>query len=103
MPTDKIVVTLLQEGYVVTRVYPEHDYVGFDFQLWSSFEKQNAGKRALIEAMGSDFEGPSSSSYRVVTGGMFGIKTWKDDEKNRGPKLKGCDELEELEPPNFGV
>ncbi|CAB9524624.1 Polyamine aminopropyltransferase [Seminavis robusta] len=98
-PTDTILVTILGEGYVVTRVYPEEDYVGFDFQLWSSFEKQEVGKRALIEAMGSDFEGRSSSSYRVATGGMFGIGTWKEDEKNRGPKLPSCDEVEEKEPP----
>ena len=97
-PTDKIVIAILGEGYVITRVYPDHDYVGFDFQLWSSFEKHEATKRTLIEAMGSDFEGRSSSSYRIVTGGMFGIGTWKDDEKNRGPKLKGCDEIEERPP-----
>lgn len=99
VPTGQIVVTILKEGYIVTRVYPDHDYVGFDFQLWSRFEIQEAGRKALIEAMGSDFEGRSSSSYRVVTGGMFGIDTWKDDEEKRGPKLKDCSELEELDPP----
>lgn len=89
-----VLVTVLKEGYVISRLWPEHKYVGFDFLLWSSYGKQETAKKALIEAVGSKMDGQSSSSYRVVTGGMFGLDTWEEDEKNRGPKLKSCDELD---------
>lgn len=83
-------ITILGEGYVVARAMPEYLYCAFDIHLWSRFEKQESAKRALIKAVGSSVSGPSSSSYRVVTGGMFGVSTWKEDEKNRGPKLDDC-------------
>ena len=85
-----VVVTMLREGYVIARAWPDHKYCGFDIHLWGSFEKQEGAKRALITAVGSSVLGPSSSSYRVVAGGMFGVSTWKEDEKNRGPKLAEC-------------
>jgi hypothetical protein len=90
----QVLVTVLKEGYVACRLFPEHNYVGFDFQMWSSYGKQEAVKNSLIEAVGSKVKGGSSSAYRVVTGGMFGLDTWETDEKNRGPKLKNCDDLE---------
>lgn len=90
----RVLVTVLKEGYIVCRLFPEHNYVGFDFQMWSSYGKQELVKNSLIEAVGSKVGGGSSSAYRVVTGGMFGLETWESDEENRGPKLKSCDELE---------
>lgn len=73
---------------------PEHHYCAFDIHLWSSFEKQDKVKFALILAIGSDTNG--LSSYRVVTGGMFGVPSWKVDEKNRGPKFDDCDHTDSV-------
>jgi len=76
---------LMVEGYIVARYFPDEKYVAFDILLWSSFEKHEPLKAALSTAFGSS--SPSSSSFRIITGGMFGVSTWKDDEKQRGPQL----------------
>jgi S-adenosylmethionine/arginine decarboxylase-like enzyme len=78
-----VVLVILQEGYVVARPWPEHKYCAFDIHLWSRFDVQESVKRALIAVVGSSVG--KSSSYRIVVGGIFGVKTWKADEKSRGP------------------
>mmetsp|Transcript_11539 Transcript_11539/g.13218 ORF Transcript_11539/g.13218 Transcript_11539/m.13218 type:complete len:1224 (+) Transcript_11539:116-3787(+) len=83
-----VVILFLAEGYIVARTMPEVKYCAFDVHFWSMFEKQEAVKKALIEAVGSGF-GRSSSSYRIVAGGMFGINTWKEDTQKRGPRVTG--------------
>jgi len=92
-----IFVTMLKQGYVVTRIIPEAKYIAFDLQLWTSFGKHDEAKNALIEAVGSQVIGRSSSSYRIVSGGMFGVDTWKVDEENRGPKIDNCEDAIEVE------
>jgi spermidine synthase len=88
-----IVVKILAEGYVVARRWPKEKYCAFDIHLWSRFEKQEDLKKALLLAVGSPGEEKLSSSYRVVTGGMFGIETWKEDQEKRGPqRTQQCDE-----------
>ena len=81
------VVLIMQEGYVIARHWPGRSYFAFDIHLWSHFDQQRSLKNSLIETVGSRVDGPSSSSYRIVAGGMFGLESWKDDEKNRGPRL----------------
>jgi len=82
----------LGEGYVMARIMPDHDYCAFDIHLWSSFEKHESIKKALTSAVG----GESLSSFRIVAGGMFGVSTWKDDIKNRGPRsTQACDHRHE--------
>jgi S-adenosylmethionine/arginine decarboxylase-like enzyme len=71
----------LKEGHVTARIWPDLHYCAFDIHLWSSFEKHDAVKQALVGAVGSNV----ASSYRIVAGGMFGVSTWKDDLRNRGP------------------
>ena len=66
-----IMVMVLKEGYVVARTFPSHKYVAFDVHLWSSFEKHENIKKALIAALGIR----SSSSFRIVAGGMSGVGT----------------------------
>ena len=89
-----IVVIILQEGYVVIRSFPEHKYVALDIHLWSNFRKHENIKKALIKAVGSGTG--SSSSFRIVAGGMFGLSTWQSDEKQRGPEFsKDCDRRDE--------
>jgi S-adenosylmethionine/arginine decarboxylase-like enzyme len=83
-------VVLLREGYVAIRTWPEHKYCAFDIHLWSSFEKHEAAKKAVIAGVGGKIE--TTSSYRIVAGGMYGVETWKDDAKVHGPQIKNlCD------------
>ncbi len=74
--------------------WPENKYCAFDIDLWGSFHKVEAVKKSLLAAVGSSLQ--SSSSFRAVTTGMCGIKTFKDDYKSRGPQFtQECDEPEE--------
>jgi len=79
-----LVSIVLSEGYVTARALPESNYCGFDIHFWSSLEKHESAKRSLIAAVGS--ENNPKSSYRVIAGGMFGVSSWKVDEKKRGPQ-----------------
>jgi len=74
----------LQEGYVVARTLPEKKYCAFDVHLWSAFSKLENAKVALLEAVQSDVD--TASKFRIVAGGMFGIQSWREDEKSRGPQ-----------------
>jgi S-adenosylmethionine/arginine decarboxylase-like enzyme len=74
---------VVREGYIVARTYPEHRYCAIDIHLWSSFEQHDAVKMAFATALGTGMP----SSYRIVAGGMFGVDTWKDDDKKRGPRV----------------
>lgn len=81
-----------EEGYVISRTWPKEKYCAFDIHLWSNFDKQENIKKALLAAVDSKYE----SSYRIVAGGMFGARNWKDDKKNNGPRYtRSCDENEE--------
>jgi len=87
---DDVIVFILKEGYVVSKIHPIHKYVAFDMSLWSSFDKHKQIKDALVLAVGSSSS--SSSSYRIVSGGMFGVNTWQDDKLKRGPhRTIACD------------
>jgi len=100
LPEDEedVTVIVLKEGYVVLRLWPDLSYCGFDIHLWSSFERQGDLKKVLLSAVGSSSD--SSSSFRIVAGGMFNVNTWKSDEKKRGPRRTlDCDEVEEKDEP----
>jgi S-adenosylmethionine/arginine decarboxylase-like enzyme len=86
-------VLVLREGYVVIRTWPEHKYCAFDIHdLWSSFEKHEAAKKAVVvTSVGGKMA--TTSSYHIVAGGMLGVGTWKDDAKVHGPQIRNaCDE-----------
>ena len=92
---------LLKDGYVISRSLLEHNYCGFDILLWSNFEKTNDIKAALVGAVGSK----STSSYRIVSGGMFGVSSWKDEEEKRGPesvRTECSNDTEDKLPPSEG-
>jgi hypothetical protein len=76
----------LKEGYVIARAILESKYVGFDIHFWSAMDKHEAAKDALVAAVGGN--GLALSTYRLIAGGMFGIGTWKEDEKLRGPQFE---------------
>merc|ERR1740139_654735 len=77
---DNVVIVVMEEGYVVSHYWPDYKYCGLDIFLWSSFAKHDTLKKALLVAAGSK----SSSSFRIVAGGMFGTKAWADDLRERG-------------------
>lgn len=81
--TGLVVALFLREGYVITRTWSEHNYCAIDIHLWSSFDKHEGAKTALVDAIGSK----SPSAYRIVAGGMFGVSTWKEDDMKRGPRV----------------
>mmetsp|Transcript_31660 Transcript_31660/g.76636 ORF Transcript_31660/g.76636 Transcript_31660/m.76636 type:complete len:1136 (+) Transcript_31660:547-3954(+) len=83
--TDTQFVTIMKEGYIVSRLDAEHKYCGFDILLWSSFDTFEAVKLALIRAVGGSRD--KTSSFRIVTDGMFGVGTWKEDAKSHGPQI----------------
>ena len=92
---------VMVEGYLVSHIYPEPKYVGFDLHLWGSYGKQETAKRNLISAVGSGKKEESTSSFRIVAGGMFGVETWKEDQINRGPRYHDCEES--IKPNTRGV
>ena len=85
------ITVIFREGYVIARPWHQHQYVAYDVHLWGSFEKLEALKSSLIYAVGS--QPSSSSSYRVVAGGMFGADTWVNDTLSLGPRF-----IEECKP-----
>lgn len=90
------IVIVLEEGYVVARRWPQHNYCAFDIHMWANFEAHENIKKAAIKLAGASGEHPVSA-YRIVAGGMFGIKSWKGDEKRRGPRLtRECNSKEEV-------
>jgi hypothetical protein len=88
VPSDDVhmVYVVAKEGYVSVRTWPDEKYCAFDIQMWASFEKQDVVKVSLINAFGSGADHKLTQSYRIVSGGIFGIETWKTDEINRGPR-----------------
>lgn len=81
------VVLFLAQGYVVARTLPEVKYCAIDIHFWSSFEKHEGAKQALVKALNGNKQARSSSSYRIVAGGMFGVDTWRADTQLRGPRV----------------
>lgn len=92
--TDNVFVTVMQEGYITVRLHEKEKYVSFDTLLWSSFSEHEALKKSLVESVGGTIG--ETSSFRIVTGGMFGTKTWKEDRKSHGPEVVNkCPESKE--------
>ena len=91
---EMIIVFLCIEGYVIVQAREQKRYIGFDIKLWSDYEKLETVKAKLIAAVGSKDE-KASSSYRIVTGGMFGALTSKEACTIPMEALATCDELGE--------
>jgi hypothetical protein len=97
--TDSNVITYitLKEGFVIARAMAESKYVGFDIHFWSAMHKQEAAQNALVAAVGG--KRSALSTYRVITGGMFGIATWEEEDKFRGPQFEEmCHAIKETAP-----
>ncbi|KAL3912355.1 MAG: hypothetical protein SGILL_006917 [Bacillariaceae sp.] len=86
-------IVIFEDGYIVARIYPEEDYVGFDINLWSKSYLIHNLRDGLISAVKSP--STSVSAYKVVVGGVYGLDSWKSDYKLLGPKMKqlrNCDD-----------
>ena len=79
----QIAVVIMEEGYVIARMWPEHNYCGLDINLWGGFQKSGQLERALLGSLGSS----SPSSYRVVVGGMHGSTTFEKDKEEIGVQI----------------
>ncbi|CAJ1931003.1 unnamed protein product [Cylindrotheca closterium] len=89
-------VIVMKEGYVVVRLWVEKKYCALDLHLWSSFDSHEGLKKAIVaDALGGDLMNKSTSSYRIVAGGMFGLSNWKEEAKKHGPQIDNlCSEKE---------
>jgi hypothetical protein len=98
----------LKDGYIVSRCMPEYKYCGFDIHFWSNIGKHEVAKKSVTDAVGS--ANSSISAYRIIAGGLFGLPSWRQSEKLRGPQFDvichdaahvGHEESQELEPEDF--
>jgi len=80
---NKVAHLVFQQGSIVVRYYPEHDYGAIDFHIWSAFDTQEKVQSLIL----STLEAKSHQTYRIVAGGIFGLETWKQDAAEVGPKL----------------
>jgi spermidine synthase len=79
---------VFSEGYLVARVWSKFNYVAVDLHLWSAFDKHDTLKTSIVvEALGGDLNNQSTTSYRIVAAGMYGLPTWKADRDMNGPKV----------------
>jgi hypothetical protein len=79
-------VVVFEDGYIAARIWPQHNYVGFDINMWGRTYLIPRLHQELTEAVKS----PSKdvSAYKVVVGGIYGLDSWKSDQKLLGPKIK---------------
>uniref|UniRef100_A0A7S1BJZ0 Uncharacterized protein n=2 Tax=Corethron hystrix TaxID=216773 RepID=A0A7S1BJZ0_9STRA len=99
--SDNVIIVILEEGYVISHIWPVQKYCAFDIHFWSKFEKHQNVKDSLLLAVGS--KNKASSSFRIVAGGMFDVRTWEGDEKIRGPQNTiPCSDIE-IPPENIEV
>ena len=97
-------IVILEEGYLIVRLWSEFQYCAFDLQLWNTLvplmtmiehvgeegREGHAGNNEnvvtkLVAAVGGNWTSSSTSSYQITTGGMFrDDDDDDDDEKNVG-------------------
>ena len=95
------IVIVMKEGYINARIWPEKLYCALDIQLWGSFQLMEHTKHALVEILGGTSS--STSSFRIVDGGMYGSSTMENDRKIIGPRIvqsRHCDNHDDDESKN---
>jgi hypothetical protein len=73
-------IVIMEEGYIVARCWDAKQYCALDVQLWGAYHK----RPGLVSALTEELQSTVVSSYRIVTGGMYGTKTWEDDQQQIG-------------------
>jgi len=97
-----VALVVMEEGYVIGRLWPEHRYVSLDINMWGAFDKVEEIKQILNEILGTS----RLSSYRVVVGGMHGSSTWEQDKAHVGIHVKqtrDCSSRNKLEESQKGM
>mmetsp|Transcript_5711 Transcript_5711/g.14267 ORF Transcript_5711/g.14267 Transcript_5711/m.14267 type:complete len:638 (-) Transcript_5711:1391-3304(-) len=80
-----ILISLLKEGVVNARCFPEVKYCAIDVELWKSAHHAESLKKELLLALGSQ----ENSVYRVITAGVMGVE--ENDNINKiGPPRKSA-------------
>lgn len=77
-------VSVLEEGIITARCFPEKKYCAIDVQLWKSAHKAESMKKALLSGLKSE----ENSVYRVVTTGVFGVEENNNNKNKIGPPSK---------------
>ncbi|CAB9503216.1 Polyamine aminopropyltransferase [Seminavis robusta] len=85
---DNLAVMLFVEGYVAVQVFPDQKYIALDVKLYSHFGKLEPARKELVAVLSSNADKPSSSSLRIVSGGMFGVPK----ASSRGKQAPTCGE-----------
>ena len=87
------IIVIMEEGYITARIWPELSYCALDIQLWGGFQLMDDTKTALIASFGGAES--STSSFRLVDGGMYGSSTAQQDLAIIGPRIantRHCDD-----------
>jgi hypothetical protein len=66
-------------------IYRNQSSINTDIQLWGSFQLMEDTKDALVKVLGGTDS--STSSFRIVDGGMHGSSTMENDRKIIGPRI----------------
>ena len=77
---------LTNAGYVIARTGRDISYVGLDIHFWTMFQLQNQVANFILEALGSEVT--STTTYRVIAGGIFNVKSWEEDALMNGPHVE---------------
>ena len=80
-----ILISVLREGVVSARCFPENKYCAIDVQLWKSAHLAESLKQELFSALGTQ----ENSVYRVVTAGVEGLEEDNNNDKI-GPPPKNA-------------
>jgi spermidine synthase len=85
----EVAVVVMEEGYVVVRMSPEHAYCGIDLFLRSQTHKLKSVRQALVDLFGDK----SVSSYRRVVGKASALEDKGQKDKIREPLLSSEQEF----------
>ena len=92
---------VLEHGYIILRQRSAVDnYVAVDMSLWDSVDLMNDLKRDLIESIGGKED--SSSSYKMVTGGINGVQDGGDPYILGSKSASACDAIGSYEGDDSG-
>ncbi|KAL9185629.1 hypothetical protein ACHAXT_003406 [Thalassiosira profunda] len=86
------VMLILQEGYIIARVWPTLRYCAFDLHFWSGYHLLDKTRELMLHAVGAE---NSVSSYNIVVGGIHGTDKWRDDVARIGPAKTNIAECKE--------
>jgi spermidine synthase/S-adenosylmethionine/arginine decarboxylase-like enzyme len=76
-------ISVLEEGVLTARCFPDKKYCAIDVQLWKSAHLAETTKKELLSGLKSS----ENSVFRVITTGVYGVEE-NDNESKTGPPSK---------------